>query len=85
MKNLSKKVSEHDRFSEVKEKYIDGSKEHKKMVETEREKGERHCSPSRRTKEEANNGEAFLEAEVAGCSIFSMQQSVRERETEKGA
>lgn len=41
----------------------------KTQQETERErgrKGERRLSPSRRTKDEANNGEAFSEAEVAG-------------------
>lgn len=37
----------------------------------EREKGERRLSPSRRTKDGADNGEAFSEAEVAGRSIFS--------------
>lgn len=81
-----------ERFSEVIEKWRDGSKEQKKKMgeteqetEREREKGERRLSPSRRTKDEANNGEAFSEAEVAGRSIFSlasMQQREREGERE---
>lgn len=40
--------------------------------------------PSRRTKDEANNGEAFSEAEVAGRSIFSpASMQLREREGER--
>lgn len=53
--------------------------------ETEREKGERRLSPSRRTKDEANNGEVFSEAEVGGRSIFSpVSMQPREREGEGG-
>lgn len=55
----------------------------KKMGKTEQEKGERHLSPSRRTKDEANNGKAFSEAEVAGRSIFS-PASMQPREREGG-
>lgn len=41
-------------------------------------------SPSRRTKDEANNGEAFSEAEVAGRSIFSpASMQPREQEGER--
>lgn len=55
-----------------------GVKNRKKMGRTEQEvQGERGRKvrgafpPSRRTKDGANNGEAFSEVEVAGRSIFS--------------
>lgn len=48
------------------------------------EQGERRFPPSRRTKDEANNGESFSEAEVAGRSIFSpVSMQPREREGER--
>lgn len=52
----------------------------------ERDKGERRLSPSKRTKDEANNGDAFSEAAAAGRSIFSpvsMQPGEREGNREK--
>lgn len=64
------------RFSEVIKKRRDWSIEKRWVRQNkrrrEREKGERRLSPSRSTKDEANNGEAFSEAEVAGRSIFSL-------------
>lgn len=50
------------------------------LRQKEWEKGERHLSPSKRTKDEANNGEAFSEAEVAGCFIFSEIEREGDRE-----
>lgn len=49
------------------------------MVKTEREERKVRGTfpPLRRTKDDGNNGEAFSERGVAGCSIFSMQSRER--------
>lgn len=82
-----KERKEQDTLSEVKEKQKDRTSGKKWIRQNLRRRGgdERRLSPSRRTKDEANNGEAFSEAEVAGRSIFSlisMQPGEGERERE---